>query len=357
MTAITYPSHSAAATRRKPVPWTRLGWVTWRQHRNALLGAGALLGAVAAYLAVMGAKIHHASNAYAACHPSGSAACAELQHVLDGYYGSQQGSVLSSGLNAQTIPFFLLAVPVLIGAFLGAPVLARELESGTFRFAWTQGAGRMRWTLARLVPLAVVLTAAAAGVSLLFGWYIQPFTDEGKTGTFPMQLFGNMGVSFAAWTLLIFALGVFLGTVIRRTVTATAITLAVGTVLNVFTMMFLRQRYMAPVIIKGNNGPTGFNDWTLSNWITTPSGARVDPFAAYSQAIGANPSPGHPVGIFTGPGSGFQAWLAKEHYTQWWSYQPGSRWWPFQLIEGGWLLVVSVILLAATVWMVRRRAA
>jgi hypothetical protein len=166
-----------------------------------------------------------------------------------------------------------------------------------------------------------------------------------------------MGVSFAAWTLLIFALGVFLGTVIRRTVTATAITLAVGTVLNVFTMMFLRQRYMAPVIIKGNNGPTGFNDWTLSNWITTPSGARVDPFAAYSQAIGANPSPGHPVGIFTGPGSGFQAWLAKEHYTQWWSYQPGSRWWPFQLIEGGWLLGVSVILLAATVWMVRRRAA
>jgi len=125
----------------------------------------------------------------------------------------------------------------------------------------------------------------------------------------------------------------------------------------VFTMMFLRQRYMAPVIIKGNNGPTGFNDWTLSNWITTPSGARVDPFAAYSQAIGANPSPGHPVGIFTGPGSGFQAWLAKEHYTQWWSYQPGSRWWPFQLIEGGWLLGVSVILLAATVWMVRRRAA
>jgi hypothetical protein len=29
----------------------------------------------------------------------------------------------------------------------------------------------------------------------------------------------------------------------------------------------------------------------------------------------------------------------------------------FQLIEGGWLLVVAVLLLAATVWLVRHRAA
>ena len=55
---------------------------------------------------------------------------------------------------------FLQVVPVLIGAFAGAPVLARELETGTFRFAWTQGFGRWRWALAKLVLLAVVLAAA-----------------------------------------------------------------------------------------------------------------------------------------------------------------------------------------------------
>jgi hypothetical protein len=48
--------------------------------------------------------------------------------------------------------------------------------------------------------------------------------------------------------------------------------------------------------------------------------------------------------------------LSSHGYTQWTSYQPGSRFWPFQWIEGGWLLALSVLLIAATVWLIRRRA-
>jgi hypothetical protein len=43
--------------------------------------------------------------------------------------------------------------------------------------------------------------------------------------------------------------------------------------------------------------------------------------------------------------------------TQWLSYLPVSRFWPMQFVEGGWLLVLSVLLIAATVWLVRHRAA
>ena len=50
-------------------------------------------------------------------------------------------------------------------------------------------------------------------------------------------------------------------------------------------------------------------------------------------------------------------YLTHHGYTQLISYQPGSRFWPFQWIEGGWLLALSVLLIAATVWLVRRRAA
>jgi hypothetical protein len=50
-------------------------------------------------------------------------------------------------------------------------------------------------------------------------------------------------------------------------------------------------------------------------------------------------------------------YLIKHGYTQWTKYQPASRFWPFQWIEGGWLLAVSVLLIVAAVWLVRRRAA
>ena len=53
----------------------------------------------------------------------------------------------------------------------------------------------------------------------------------------------------------------------------------------------------------------------------------------------------------------FLRWLAQQHYTQWTSYEPASRFWHFQLIEGGWLLALSVVLITAAVWLVRRRAA
>ena len=49
--------------------------------------------------------------------------------------------------------------------------------------------------------------------------------------------------------------------------------------------------------------------------------------------------------------------LAQHGITQWWRYIPVSRFWPMQFVEAGWLLALSVLLIAATVWLVRRRAA
>ena len=37
-------------------------------------------------------------------------------------------------------------------------------------------------------------------------------------------------------------------------------------------------------------------------------------------------------------------YLTRHGYTQWTRYQPGSRFWPFQWIESGWLLALSVLL-------------
>ena len=162
MTALTVPARLEQDASLRPLPWRRMAWVIWRQHRIALGGVAAFLGALAIYVWDVGLQLHHAYAAATTCNPN-SPACADLithfnnmNHVLQGGY-------------------VLQIVPALIGAFVGAPVLARELETGTFRYAWTQGFERWRWTLAKLVALAVAVTAAAGALSVLLSWYYQPY--------------------------------------------------------------------------------------------------------------------------------------------------------------------------------------
>jgi ABC-2 family transporter protein len=343
---------AAPATRRRPVPWTKLAWVTWRQHRAALAGAATLLGALSLYLLINGLKINHAYATVASCHPASSAACQQLKNVFNhDYWGGGGGSAVSSG-GPQTISSLLLVVPVLLGVFIGAPLVARELETGTFRFAWTQGCGRLRWAIAKLVLLATALTAGAWAFSELFSWYFHPFIADGQVSRLLPLAFGLLGVAFAAWTLAAFAIGAFAGAVIRRTVPAIAASLAAWTVLDLATAIFLRQHYETALTSQGANAPAGNSAWVVSQWYTGADGKHV------SQSTVDNLLQQAPASVKNSPDpNAFQAWLSQHHYTQWWAYQPQSRFWHFQLIEGGWLLALSLILLAATVWLVRRRAA
>jgi ABC-2 family transporter len=233
MTAQTTPAPPERDAGLRPVPWRRMAWVTWRQHRAALAGVAALLGALAVYLWLTGLQIHHA---YAAdCHPASSLACTIN---FTGRYAT----------TVNVVRVLLLAVPTLIGALAGAPVLAREMETGTFRYAWTQGIGRWRWALAKLVLLAVAVAAAAGAFTVLFSWYARPFFTAGYAIPFATDLFDALGVAFAAWTLAAFAIGALAGMLIRRVVPAIAATLAVYAGLALATALWLREHYMTPLL-------------------------------------------------------------------------------------------------------------
>ena len=246
---------------------------------------------------------------------------------------------------------FLQAAPALIGAFAGAPVLARELETGTFRFAWTQGFGRWRWTLAKLVLLAVAVTAAAGAFTALFSWYASRSSPRATRSRSLPDLFDLLGVSFAAWTLAAFTIGVLAGMLIRRVVPAIAATLAVYTGLALATALWLRQHYLTPLLTSNPNLPG--SAWIVSQWYT--KGGKFA-FGAKGSGIVNAVSQLCPPRVAASSGPPAQC-LSRHGYTMWSSYQPGSRFWPFQWIEGGWLLALSVLLIAATVWLVRRRAA
>ena len=332
MTALTIPARPEHDARLRPVPWRRMAWVTWRQHRAALGGLAVFLGAFAVYLWLTGNQIHHAY--VADCHPASSVACTIN---FTGPYAT----------TVNVIRVFLQAVPALIGAFVGAPVLARELETGTFRYAWTQGIGRWRWTLAKLVLLMVVMAAAAGAFTVLFSWYSSPFFAAGYAIPFATDLFDTLGVAFAAWTLAAFAIGVLAGMLIRRVVPAIAATLAVYAGLAFATALWLREHYMTPLLTTKLNLPG--SAWIVSQWYD--KGGKFA-FGARGSGIVSALSQLCPSGNVD-PAT----CLIPHGYTQWTSYQPADRFWPVQWIEGGWLLALSALLIVATIWIVRRRAA
>ena len=237
MTTLTVPTSLEQDANPRPLPWWRMVWVTWRQHRIALGGVAVFLGAVAVWLWIAGLQLHHAYAAAVACHPAGSPACSELTFNFDA-----TGGMLKGG-------FVLQPVPALIGAFVGPLVLARELETGTFRYAWTQGFGRVRWTLAKLVLLGVAVAAIASAFSVLVSWYYQPYLATGRlydpASPLLHWLFDLRGVALAGWTLAAFAFGAFAGMLIRRVVPAIVATLAGYTVLAVVVGDVLPRRLPA----------------------------------------------------------------------------------------------------------------
>jgi hypothetical protein len=347
MTALTMPARpDEDEASLRPVPWRRMAGVTWRQHRIALAGVAVFLGALAVYLWLTGTSLHHAWAAVIACHPPGSPAC--------------QGVVMAFPENFLSLGTPLQVVPALIGAFAGAPVLAREMETGTFRFAWTQGFGRWRWALAKLVLLAVVLAAAAGAFSVLVSWRYQPYFAPGnqalglpELSPFDTSLFNLRGVAFPAWTLAAFAIGALAGMLIRRVVAAIVATLAAYAGLAFATGLYLREHYLTPLLTRNPNVPG--TALIISQWSTKDGKfafTGYPPMSLVNRFCSSVP-----------PGKGgptleaFTQCLSQHGYTQWTSYQPASRFWPFQWIEGGWLLALSALLIAATIWLVHRRAA
>jgi hypothetical protein len=97
--------------------------------------------------------------------------------------------------------------------------------------------------------------------------------------------------------------------------------------------------------------------WIISQWWAkggTFAFAGWPPESLLNQFCPAGP-PGR-----VGPGGkqkavGLAECLTQHGYTQWTRYQPAGRFWAFQWIEGGWLLALAVLLIAATVWLVHRR--
>ena len=312
-----------------------MAWVTWRQHRSQLVTAAGLLVALAA--AAFGTHLpiraaYH-RGALADCLPPATrSGCDIIVRHFESEFNGWAAAVRG-----------LAVLPVLAGLFVGAPLLARELEHGTHRFAWTQGVTRRRWLLSKTTLLAAVTLAAGGVVSALVMWWRSPFdTLEGRIAP---SGFDIEGVVVPAYALFALALGVLAGLVFRRTVAAMTATLVVFAATRVLVLNFVRPHFLSPlhrIVVATDSSPQA-GDWILSDTLVDAGGRQItagreDLAVLHAQQAGIDP----------------HTYLVTLGWKRIISYQPAARFWTFQLIEAGLFVALAAAVVLATIWLVRR---
>lgn len=338
-------------------------WLTWRQLRLQAAAVYALVAAVVVVVLVTGPRLRDLAASGA--------------EVYDSLTSSDQ-VLFYAGLIA------VAAAPAVIGAFWGAPLVARELENGTHRLVWNQSVSRTRWLATRL---GLTTLGAAAAVGLLtwaVTWWSEPMdgTVSHTRGSLPGLLtpvsFAMRGLVPVGYAVFAVVLGATVGTVLRRSLPAMAVTLAIFAFVQVAVPLWVRPHLVTPVTVNLafsedtldsiNGTPDGApesielhtanrGDWVLSNETIDASGR---PTALPTWLAECLPGPGGPSGNTrtnqeAPPVGACLERLTAEGYRQRVVYEPEDRFWPLQLAETGLFLVASGLLAGVCFWWTRSR--
>lgn len=189
----------------------------WLQTRTQLLLVAAALAALAIVAAVTGIELAHLHHSLVTQCRGG------CDLGVTRFLSHQQ--FLQRALGP-----LVDVVPALIGIFWGAPLLARELETGTYRLAWTQSVTRRRWLLTKLGVLGLAAAVVAGLLTLTITWWYRSLdaVDANEWSVFDRRDIVPIGYAVFA-----FGVGVLLGAVIRRVLPAMAGTLGVFVVVRI----------------------------------------------------------------------------------------------------------------------------
>jgi ABC-2 family transporter protein len=322
-------------------------WLTWRQHRAQALATLIGIGAIGVFLLITGPRIASAFHELQACLAVPGQDCSLLHESFDQRF---------NGLSF-LIPVFMV-VPMLMGVFLGAPLIAREVEQGTHRLAWTQSVTRGRWAVTK-IGLVSAFTVAAAG---LFAWMVTTWSSPlvaASDDRFGFGVFDLRGIVPIAYALFALALGTAIGALIRKPLPAMAITLGAFVAVRAVVELVLRPRYLPAQTVSYpflSDGPrAGLGDWVITSRVLDPTGSFVSP----DGGISVNPSalahacPGI-SGTFPGKDDVGRC-LTRLGVSIVDTYQPGSRYWLFQGIESAIFLLLAAALVVLAMWLIRRR--
>jgi hypothetical protein len=324
-------------------------WLTWRQHRAQALATLIGLGVIGVFSLISGPRIASAFRELHACLAVPGQDCGPLHESFDRRFGGLQF----------VIPLYMV-VPLLLGIFLGAPLIAREVEQGTHRLVWTQSVTRRRWAVTKIGLVSAFTVATTA----LFAWIVTTWSSPlvaASDDRFGFGVFDLRGVVPIAYAIFALALGTAAGASIRKTLPAMAVTLGAFAAVRVAVEILLRPRYLPSQTISYSflqQSPRfGLGDWVLSSRVFDPTGRFVSP----DGGITVNPSdlarvcPGVTGGVTFPDKDQVGRCLGQLGVRFVDTYQPGSRYWLFQGIESAIFLLMAAGLVLFAMWLIRRR--
>jgi ABC-type transport system involved in multi-copper enzyme maturation permease subunit len=114
-------------------------WLTWRQFRAQAIVATTGLALMVVLLTVTGMRLAHQFDLTGI---PGCQAHGNCELLASNFMTTLRGSSYQAVFLFTTV--LIYAVPALVGVFWGAPLITREIETGTLRLAWTQSVARTR---------------------------------------------------------------------------------------------------------------------------------------------------------------------------------------------------------------------
>jgi hypothetical protein len=300
-------------------------WVSWRQHRSQAIACLGVLAGLAIYAIVVGSSMRTAfgNDGLIGClaHSQGTA-CPNAVGAFTGEFGSEVNIAFWS---------VALIVPGLIGVLVGAPLIARELEYGTWRLAWSQTVPRARWLTVKLALVTGGLVVLGAAMTAVITWYRAPM--DRLTGRFLPNIYDFEGVVPTAYILCAFGFAVLAGLLLRRTVPAMIAAFIPWLTIRLVIEFLVRPNFEAPVTVP----------------CSAIAGACFGHGNGGSGISAIPPATGHIGDWVLNPSAGPAGNLI--------AYQPADRFWPFQFIEAGIFVALTAAALGVTIWLLHRYAA
>jgi hypothetical protein len=349
----------------------RFAWLQCRTQTVLAVGALVLLAIV---LAVTGPHLVHLYDTdVATCGAHGDCSTAIT------------GFLRNDNTLREWLDILVIVTPGIIGIFWGAPLVARELETGTYRLAWTQSVTRSRWLGVKLGLVGLAGISVAALLSLMVTWWASPI-DRVNANRFTPGVFDERGIVAIGYAAFGFALGVGAGVLIRRSVPAMATTLGAFLGTRLAFTYWVRPHLVAPAHLSvalnptsmgygsTNSGPATLmpnppnipNAWIYSTHIVDRLGhgltaqllARACPRLGRATG-GPPPGSGHSgtTQVPAGVQAALQDCVTKVGVTfhEVVTYQPADRYWTFQWYETAIFLGAALVLAGACLWWIRRR--